>query len=332
MQDLLITLLRKDRFSLWMRYAGAVGLVGLAFLLKIALNEQVRGFPLLLFFPMIFFAALFFDRGAGYLATFLSAALAFYQFAEPARSLSIEVTYIIPLLLYVSIGCLISAIIETLRNTVLKLARAESEKSLLLTELSHRTKNDLSLVSSTLNLQARSQTDPVAKAALLSAVTRVNVIARAHDRLSSSEEGDAVELSSYLEDLCNGLGDLLRDVRPIAVRVHAESIDVISSRAISIGLIVNELVTNAFKYAFPGDKSGVVVVTLARKGDRLEVVVTDNGIGCPPEPTEGLGSRLVRLLAAQLEGDVTRSSHGSGCRVTVTVPQHDVNTGQLRAM
>ena len=321
MENLFITLVTRHRYPIWARYVGALVIVAIAFSLQIAMADQLRAAPLLLSVLSVFIAALIFDRGTGFFATFVSAGLVFYFLAEPSGSSSIETVNIIPLLLYVATGCAISAVTEALRNSVSKLSKAEAEKSLLLDELAHRTKNDLFMISSALNLQARSQSDPTAKAALLSAVTKVDVIARARDRLISSRDGDMVELSSYIDDLCHCLGDLLRDVRPIAVRVTADTIEVTSSQAVSIGLIVNELVTNAFKYAFPDESAGTIAVTLTRQGALLRVVVADNGIGCPPTSDRGLGSKLVQLLAAQLEGEVVQSSNTPGCRVTVTFPQ-----------
>jgi two-component sensor histidine kinase len=89
---------------------------------------------------------------------------------------------------------------------------------------------------------------------------------------------------------------------------------------VSVGLIVNELVTNAFKYAFPDDRGGTVLVAAARMGDQIEISVTDDGIGCPHDPKQGLGSRLVRLLAAQMKGSMSRPPVERGCRVCVTLP------------
>ena len=171
-----------------------------------------------------------------------------------------------------------------------------------------------------LTLQAKSQADPNVRNALQAAVARVAVIARAQDRLSGDKDGGVVELSGYLEGLCRTLGDMLRDVRPIAVVVNSEKVDVSSSDAVSIGLIVNELVTNAFKYAFPEDRGGTVRVSLAQQLNGIELVVEDDGIGCPSEPTQGLGSRIVRLLAAQMQGSLMRDPKHAGCRTVVTLP------------
>ena len=121
--------------------------------------------------------------------------------------------------------------------------------------------------------------------------------------------------------LCRGLGDLLRDVRPIAVRVTCDAIDVPSSVAIHVGLIVNELVTNSLKYAYPGERGGVINVTVARAGPEVTVIVKDDGVGCPDGVEPGLGSRLVRLLAKQMGGSVRHESVGKGFCTHVTLSE-----------
>lgn len=274
----------------------------------------------MLFIPAVFLSALLFDRGSGFFATGVSALVAVYLFIDPVGSFQIDIREFVPLTIFVAIGFAISAVTEALRQAVTKLSRAEAQKSLLLEELGHRTKNDLFLVSSVLNLQAKSQNDPNVRSALQAAVARVAVIARAQERLRGDAHGGAVEMAGYLEDLCRTLGDVLRDVRPIAVVVNSEKVEVSSSDAVSIGLIVNELVTNAFKDAFPHDRGGTVKVSLHQRTQGFELVVEDDGVGCPPEPSPGLGSRLVRLLAAQMQGTLVCGPEHAGCKTIVNLP------------
>jgi two-component sensor histidine kinase len=146
----------------------------------------------------------------------------------------------------------------------------------------------------------------------------VHVIAGAYEFLKPQEHDSRIEIHQYLEELCKRLGDTLRDIRPIAVLVDSERMELASDRAVAIGLIVNELVTNAFKYAFSEERSGVVRVSL-KSGPKLTLVVEDDGRGCPDQASEGIGSRLIRLLVLQLDGTIARASAQPGCRVTVTV-------------
>ena len=161
------------------------------------------------------------------------------------------------------------------------------------------------MIASVLELQKRSQKEQAAKDAFASAVGRVHVIANAHVHLLPKEGQSLIDMREYLTVCCQNLGDALRDVRPIAVNVSAEQILLRADRAVSVGLIVNELVTNAFKYAFPDERGGSVNVILHRIGDgQLELV----------------GSRIVQLLAQQLESTVTRAAANPGCRVSLTIP------------
>lgn len=319
MTETIVTLIEEGQFPRWVRYAASTIIVLAAFVIVILMADHLRNYPLLLFFPAIFVCALLFDRGSGLFATFLSAALVFYNFPDPVKTLTINVTHVIPLLLYVAIGCGIAVVTEALRETVKSLSKEKREKALLMQELSHRTKNDLAMISSALNLQARNHADPSAREALLSAAIRVNVIARARDLLSDPHSITKVDMLSYLEDICQCLGDLLRDVRPIAVRVQGANFEIDGSRAVIIGLIVNELVTNAFKYAFPDDNGGVVSVTVSNEAC-LKIEVADNGVGYLDHSKKGTGSKLVRLMALQLGGDISEMSDGRGCRVILSVP------------
>ncbi|MGJ4943323.1 sensor histidine kinase [Bradyrhizobium sp. HKCCYLS1011] len=320
MENRLIALLPRERYSVAVRYLGTLVIVGVATLLRLSLAEELQHYPVLLFIPAVFLSALLFDRGSGFFATIVSALIAIYLFIEPAGSFDLDIREFVPLSIFVGVGFAISAVMEALRRAIDKLSRAEAQKSLLLEELGHRTKNDLFMVSSVLKLQARAQKDPKIRSALEAAVARVAVIARAQERLRGDKDGGTVELAGYLEDLCHTLGDMLRNVRPIAVVVNLARVEVSSSDAVSIGLIVNELVTNAFKYAFPQDRGGTVKVTLSRHTTGLELVVEDDGVGCPPEPSQGMGSRLVRLLAAQMQGELRRDADHAGCKTIVSLP------------
>jgi two-component system, sensor histidine kinase PdtaS len=199
---------------------------------------------------------------------------------------------------------------------------AQQELQLLLQEQRHRIKNDLALFSSMLALQARSQSIPPVRAALEGAVARLHAIARVQDHLQSATDDQiVVNMQEYLEDVCWRLGEALRDIRPIALRVDSEEVMLDAKQAMRIGLIVNELATNALKHGFPGDRAGTIQVKLHRRPTELTIVVEDNGVGCPENQQDGLGSRVVSLLAQQSGGSIKRESVNPGCRVVITMPQ-----------
>lgn len=316
-ENMLIRLLPRHRHGILLRYGASTAIVVVTALIRFSLDNPLQNFPILLFFPAVFLCALLFDRGSGFYATILSALIAAYFFIQPVFSFRIGVQSGIALVIFVLIGFTMSLVTEALRKTVMRLDQSEQAKALLLEELAHRTKNDLSIISSAIHLQSRASDNPEVRAALEAANARVLVVAQAQERLRGNEDGGQVDLSDYVGALCQGLGDLLRDVRPIAVRVICKPLPVSSSTAVNVGLIVNELVTNSLKYAYPGERGGIITVRLEQEDAKLIVTVTDDGVGCPAETTPGLGSKLVRLLAKQLGGSVTSVPVAAGCHTRV---------------
>jgi two-component sensor histidine kinase len=153
------------------------------------------------------------------------------------------------------------------------------------------------------------------------------VLGRVHDRLTHGDGAAVVDLKTFLGDLCNDLRTSLAGLRPVAVRVELESHVRPMEQAVPLGLILNELLTNALKYAFPGEREGTISVRLERCGDELCLVVADDGVGLASTDgggggaPAGMGQRLVRSLTQQLGGRVSIDSRpGEGTRCTVHVP------------
>ena len=314
MERVLLRLLgATPRYPVWARYVLTLGLVGIAFSAKLLLYDALESYPLLLFIPVVFLASVIFDRGSGVLATIASAILAAAYFVRPPAS-----SAIIPLAVFVLTALFIAAVTETLRGTLEELSEAKSYGDILLRELADRTRNDLATIMSILRLQARSDSNPAVQAAIASAAARVDVVAKVHDRLRVVDS-NRVDLAPYIEALCGSLADFHRGVRPIAIRAHCGDISVWSSQAASIGLIVNELVTNAFKYAFPEGRAGVIEVQVHAEGARIVIAVRDDGVGCPAETKSGLGTRLINLLTTQMKGTMTRTPLPKGCEVQVAL-------------
>lgn len=171
-------------------------------------------------------------------------------------------------------------------------------------------------MASVLSLQARAKENPETRSALEKAVARVQAIASAHEHFHQLKHNGRVEMRPYLEKLCTHLGDSLRDVRPIAVRIKADEVHLRTEQAVPLGLIANELVTNALKHAFPDGRSGTIRVTL-KGASSFALIVEDNGVGCPLHKEERLGSRLTRLLAEQLGAKLAWEDASPGCRVRI---------------
>ena len=314
-----LQLLFARRFPFWLRYGATVALVAIFVALRLSL--PLDGMRFVLFIPVVLGASLAFGRGPGLLATALTTLAAIVLLIEPRNQFYIPRSEVFSVVVYVVIGCGIAVLCDVLRATMRRALVAEHSKTVLLEELAHRTKNDLQTVASLLTLQARNQSHAGARSALEGAATRVLTVAKLHNRLRSDGSDGVVDMHDYLDDLCKDLRDSHGELRPVAVRVGADHAVLGTAVAAPIGLIVNELVTNAFKYAFPDGREGVVDVTFSRVvEDGFVLVVSDDGVGSAGS-TEGLGSRLIRLLVQQLGGTIERMDAEPGTRVSINLPE-----------
>ena len=202
-------------------------------------------------------------------------------------------------------------------------AVAHERIGMLLQELTHRVRNSLQIIASMVMIEARSHKSGEGKAALERVSHRIMALGQLYSKLSQADTVEAVEAASYLDELCR---DLIASVHKegdtsIVLKTEIESELLPTDRAIPIGLIVNELVTNAVKYAFPGGTKGTVTVTLKRAPGELRLTVADDGQGLDPRRGDsGLGGRLVDGFAQQLGGRVERKSDGRGTTVNLILP------------
>ena len=196
----------------------------------------------------------------------------------------------------------------------------------LLQEMTHRIKNSLQIIVSMVSLEAHNQKSGEGKAALERVSHRIAALGRLYSMLGETNSVEAVDATSYLEALCR---DLIESVQKeygtsIALKTDIASEQLPVDRAVPLGLIVNELVTNAVKYAFPGDPKGTISVTLKRFAGELRLTVADDGQGADPQRADsGLGGRLVDTFARQLGGWVERVSSNKGTIVCLTLPSHE---------
>ncbi|HEY8616032.1 sensor histidine kinase [Phenylobacterium sp.] len=195
---------------------------------------------------------------------------------------------------------------------------AEARQSEMFDELNHRVKNNLALVSSLLALQARTA-PPDVRGHLQKAVDRIQAISDVHASLYRSSRKDDVDFAAYLGDLCQRLQSSLLEHDRIRISLLAEPAVLPLDRAVAVGVVVNELVTNAAKHAYPPPAAGEISVRLERVDRSLVLSVADRGRGLPGEPGAGLGMRLVRSMVQQIGGSLEVSGEG-GAVFTVRVP------------
>jgi len=187
-------------------------------------------------------------------------------------------------------------------------ARALAEKSTMLRDLQHRIKNSLTLITSLISLEHENAQQPETRAALNEIYDRVNSLAKLYSILYESENLNQVYLDQYLEQVAQSLDNSYQPGRRgVRILRTLEPILIDARQATPLGLIVNELLTNALKYAFPGGRSGTIWLDVSRTGDCLRLEVRDNGVGLPQVAQDqncihGLGLQLVELLVRQLRG------------------------------
>lgn len=306
--------------------------------------------------------ALLSGLGAGFAIATLGFGLLLWRAVEPpsaggGQGWALDVAATVNAFLWFALAKLAAALVAALRKRVARLAEARGQaeaearrRELLLAEMSHRVMNDMQMLVGVLHAQAAQATDPEATDALRAAAGRVRVLGRVHERLSAQRQtgpaasADAAVADSrpFIEGLVADLRAGVGGVRPVSLTVSAESHLLPLGALGNIGLVVNELVTNALKHAFPGGREGVVRVSFRCEGGTCELVVADNGVGgaaaaggAGPQPARapgggrpgargGQGGRLLGALAAQLGGRLEVAAGevgGTLCRLRFPMPQ-----------
>lgn len=203
-----------------------------------------------------------------------------------------------------------------------ELKTANERLEALLREVNHRVANSLQLVISMVSMQARLLPDEAARAALKDTERRIQAIAAVHRKLYTSGDAEGVEMDEYLAAIVQELQETWSNpVSPLAIELEAEALRLETDKAVSLGVIVNELVANACKYAYSEGEEGKVRIRLKREAEntfRLEV--EDDGCGCSgdevPKGT-GLGGKLVTALAGSLQGKLEYDPSHEGCRAVL---------------
>ncbi|WP_299124003.1 histidine kinase dimerization/phosphoacceptor domain -containing protein [uncultured Winogradskyella sp.] len=198
-----------------------------------------------------------------------------------------------------------------------KIIRAKNaENELLLKEIHHRVKNNLEMVKSLIALQSAQIEDSATKDAMIASQNRVQSMGIIHQKLYQGENLGSIEMKDYFLNLSEGILDTFNAEDKVKIECAMDNLDLDVDTAVPIGLIVNELLTNALKYAFPEHKKGEISISLEKtENNHLKLKVSDNGVGkvkgIAPKGT-GFGSQLVRLLTQQLNGKMTeRSEQGT---------------------
>jgi two-component sensor histidine kinase len=199
------------------------------------------------------------------------------------------------------------------------LQKKNVEKEFLLKEIHHRVKNNFEIVSSLLSLQAARIVDPKVLEAMEQSQHRVHSMGMIHQKLYLGEKLSTVEMKDYFINLTDYIIDSYGKNNLVTVDIVMDELELDVDIAIPIGLIVNELITNSLKYAFPEERKGNIHLALKLKGDLLELEVNDNGIGMQSKNSvggTGFGTHLVDLLVKQLDGKmILVTNHGTSVSI-----------------
>ncbi len=212
---------------------------------------------------------------------------------------------------------------DALRAANERLEAIVSRQAALLSEVNHRVANSLQLVASLVYMQAGALTDPAARHALADTQARINAIMQVHRRLYTSDDVQFVDMEDYLQGLVAELEQSTnRSTVEPRIRLAADPVRLATDKAVSLGVIVTELVTNAMKYAYPAGADGEVRILFAMDGpDRLRLVVEDDGQGMPSGQAAkgtGLGQKVVAAMARSLSSQMELDPSHAGVRASLS--------------
>lgn len=311
----LYPLLLEHRLPVLLRYAIAAAIMAICAILQLAL-QTLTGYPsYFLLLPGIFLSGLVFDRGTGLAAAAVAVCISIYMsYQTESGSVLAEDG------LFVVTAAGTALVAEFLRAEMKRVMHSDKTKAVLLQEIAHRTKNNLAVLSAMIRLQARGA-EPAVASALEATARRIHVTAQVYDHLSLKQDSRLVGMRYFLSGVVEKIFQSLAPPGPVAFEVNSDDVDLPHNQALAIGIITNELVTNALKYAFPDARPGQVKIELSVTKD-IELVVADNGVGHDGEDDpSGLGSRIVMLLTQQLGGTLSYAKLQPGLAAQIRAPR-----------
>lgn len=242
----LYPLLLEHHLHILARHCIAVAIMLVCAVLQIAL-QMLTGYPgFFLLLPGVFLSGLAFDRGTGILAAALAVGVGAYL----SYGTNTGVEYLSANGLFAVTAACTAVVAEFLRKEMKRVMLADKTKAVLLEEMAHRTKNNLAVLSATIRLQARNADSKVGTA-LEATARRIHVVTEVYDHLSLKPDLRLVDMRYFLADVVEKVFQSLAPSGPIAFQVHSDEVHLPNNQALAIGIIANELVTNALKYAFP---------------------------------------------------------------------------------
>ncbi len=312
------------RISPWIvQIIVAAGFSGIAVVAREIINTWAAGAgPFAVNVPFILLATLFGRFRAGFLALVFTTAYSWYYILPTVGSFSFEnpgdgARTVVNAATGLIVVCLGDAARTTGRWLLLEKEQRITERDMLLVEVDHRVKNNLAILSSLLGLQMQKSDNVEVKSALAKAVGRVHSLAKAYEslRYDNLDNIAVVEMRDFLTRLCGSLRDALALDGRIELIVAVEPCQLSRDRAGAIGLLVNELVTNAVKHAFVDRDKGTIRVEMRAVSDGAVLEVSDDGAGLPDIIRDGAqGTQFLVAFAQMAKGELDSETSGLGTR------------------
>ena len=301
-------------WPLWIRLALTGVALGVAYLCQIPLERDWPGEPFLLFLLVVIGATLCFGTRLGLISVALSTLLSFYFFEPVGSPMLHYASDLEKIALYavLALGCVAS--FAYLGNSLIAKIDAHHNKSVLLRELTHGVANNFAAIAALIHTARESVSveDSKAKSVLDDAIEQVKVMARVHRRLRAGSHDVSLDSKVFIHELCDDLKASIARGRLISIECEAESRPLCIDDAVSLGLIINELVTNAIKHAFSEQRAGRIRVEFEVDDEQFYLSVEDDGDGFDDRSNAGMGLDLVRGLSRQLGGDLQMKSSKAG--------------------
>lgn len=205
-----------------------------------------------------------------------------------------------------------------------------SEKETLLAEIHHRVKNNLAVVSGMMQLQAFESDNEILQEKLHDSVVRIKTMATVHELLYQSNSFSKLEFSETLQKLIENISETLQPNQEIKLDIHCDPITLNINQAIPASLIVNEVITNAYKHAFKDHESGEIIFLLKEEKGQINIEISDNGAGIPEDQLEqsgSLGIHLIDVLSSQINGTSEYKNNGNGTTYTLQFQKQETKKG-----
>ena len=232
---------------------------------------------------------------------------------------------VLALIMIVIVGWVI-VLKRSVKSKTKEIKASLEQKEILLREIHHRVKNSLAIVSGLIELQEDSTESQEAKDVLQDSQARIQSVALIHEKLYKTESLSEIQLNTYIKDLVQAIHGTFTDYKEaVELKFDLENVFLETDRVIPCGLLINELVVNAYKHAFNKKKKGELFISLKNEGKKIVLSVSDNGPGLPkdfdPASDESLGSMLISSFAAHLEAEMeVRNKESGGAEYTFRFP------------